>query len=395
MRDRTGTITATAFWIVVGIAASVLGAQRFVQAAFDPQPDLVGFFLPAARAVVAGDSPYTVDGYFYSPLVALLLAPFAEQEWVTAYWTALRIVVGIAACIVTAFAFTRHRAGWQTAVVALVAVVTLLWSWPTTLDLWAGQVELIVLFCLGTAAFAESRGSRLWTGFALGMGAVVKTWPALMMVWLLRSGARRRRREWIGVAAAAAAAVVLAIVTGGAAAVRDMVVAPLTGGDQPLLAANSLWGVTRVLFTQTPMAEPVLLSPALEVAGRIVLGAWLVGLVIVILVRPGAAGISLFNIAFVVILLLPVSHYFYVIYALPCLWWWVARVMERPRSAGNWAALAALSIWWVVVFRIAPDGDGFMTTTWESVVRIFAAGLTAVTVSVVAAAVTDRRGQPR
>ncbi len=74
-QTRSVSIAPIAIWLAAGAAAVALGIQRFTDAAFDAQPDLNGFFLPAARAIAAGDSPYTVAGYFYSPLVALLLHP--------------------------------------------------------------------------------------------------------------------------------------------------------------------------------------------------------------------------------------------------------------------------------------------------------------------------------
>jgi ABC-type nitrate/sulfonate/bicarbonate transport system permease component len=79
-----------------------------------------------------------------------------------------------------------------------------------------------------------------------------------------------------------------------------------------------------------------------------------------------------------------------VIYALPVLWWWGARILDQPRAAVRWLVFGAMLIWWIVVFRISPEGDGFMTTTWQSLLRIFAATLLAATVSVLAAASSDR-----
>ena len=80
-RSRSGC------WLL-GVAV-VLGITRFRAAAFHSQPDLEQFFLPAARAIRAGQSPYTVPGYFYSPFVAFLLVPVADASWVGLYWTAL------------------------------------------------------------------------------------------------------------------------------------------------------------------------------------------------------------------------------------------------------------------------------------------------------------------
>jgi uncharacterized SAM-binding protein YcdF (DUF218 family) len=83
MRGRLGVIATVLIWLVASALSIALALQRFSEAAFDAQPDLTGFFLPAARAIVVGESPYTVAGYFYSPLVALLLAPFADLSRTT------------------------------------------------------------------------------------------------------------------------------------------------------------------------------------------------------------------------------------------------------------------------------------------------------------------------
>ena len=68
------------------------------------------------------------------------------------------------------------------------------------------------------------------------------------------------------------------------------------------------------------------------------------------------------------------------------------------RSVGHeWAVFVATSghfcwpptgssDWPLTVFRIPPEGDGFMTTTWPSLLRIFVTCLVAVTISVIAAA---------
>ena len=394
MPRRVASIAAIAIWIAAAAVAIALGCIRFTDAAFDGQPDLSGFFLPAARAILAGESPYTVPGYFYSPLVALLLVPFAEHSWVIEYWTALRVACGIAACVVTALAVTPRGAWFRSGLVATLALVTLLWSWPTTFDLWEGQIELVVLLAMAFAVYAKSRGSRFWSGVSLGMGAVLKTWPALFLLWLVRSGARRRAREWAGVGAAAVVALTLALATGGVTGVYDMAISPLRGGDQPLLAANSVWGISRILFSETPMAVPLVDSPVLRYTLGILLALWVIALGVVILVRPGEQAIALFNLAFVVILMLPVAHYFYVIYALPTLWWWAARAFDRPRAAIPWVVFGAMGIWWIVVFRFPPEGDGFMTTTWPSLLRIFTACLFAATISVVAAASARGAGHP-
>jgi uncharacterized membrane protein len=392
--NRARRLTALGLWVLAAGTAIVLGVRRYRAALAEPQPDLESFFLPAARAVRNGIDPYDVVGYFYPPPVALILAPVADAPNAPEFWTALRLIAGVAACVLAALACTPRGDGIRSGVVAVIALVTLLWSVPTSLDLWAGQVQLLVLLALCGAALAEVRERRFLAGLALGAGALLKAWPAMFGLWLLRRGARHRGRQWLGVAAAAAIAVVTALLVAGPAGVVSMIASPLSGGDQPVLTANSVWGLPRLLFSDTPMASPLIESPMLRIAATIVLLVWIAGLGIIALVRPGEAFVSLFNIAFVVILLLPVSHYFYVIYALPTLWWWVSRVLSGERSAVTWIALCTSAAWWIVVFRIPPAGDGFMTTTWPSQLLIFSASAVAATVSVLAAAAAPEARRP-
>jgi hypothetical protein len=223
-------------WTAAAVVVVALAIARYHAAMREPQPDFVGIFLPAARAVADGHSPYLVAGYYYTPWVAVLLAPVAHASWVAQAWTIARLVVAAAVCLIGALAFTPGRAGWIRA---------------------------------GVFAFA---------------GATVLA-----------------------------------------------------------LLAVSLW-------------------------------------------RPGPAAIALFDVVLLVLLLLPVSHYYYLLLALPALWWWFAEAIRAPRRVGSWVAVSVLATWWVVVFRVAPEGGGFTSTTWPSLLRIFSFTLIAACVSVVAAA---------
>jgi len=50
---------------------------------------------------------------------------------------------------------------------------------------------------------------------------------------------------------------------------------------------------------------------------------------------------------------------------------WSAKLLTYLVLAliGTALACGVLTVWWMLVFRIAPEGDGFMTTTWPSVLR--------------------------
>jgi hypothetical protein len=368
------------------VVVAVLAIARYRAAMREPQPDFVGIFLPAARAVAAGHSPYLVDGYFYTPWVAVLLAPVAHAPWVAQAWTIVRLVAATAACLVGALAFTPGRAAWIRAGVFAFAGVTVFYSVPMSLELWAGQPNMFVLLSLVCAAAAAIRGRGVATGVWLGVVAAVKSWSALILVWLLRRDAPLRSRSWLGVAIVGAATVGLAMLLGGVPAVWAMLTGPLRGADQPLLAANSVWGVGRMLFSSTPVGAPVVVSPVLQASLTGVALAGVLALLAVSLWWPGPAAIALFDVVLLVLLLLPVSHYYYLLLALPALWWWFAEAIRAPRRVASWVALAVLATWWVIVFRIAPEGGGFTSTTWPSLLRIFSFTLIAAGVSVIAAA---------
>lgn len=378
-------------WGAACIVAVTLGLQRYAASTNAGQPDLGTYFLPAAQAIVGGESPWSVAGYFYSPLVALLLVPVADGSIAVEYWTALRLLAGAASCVLAAFAFVPRGAWFRAGIVAVVALVTLLWSWPTTVSLWLGQVELIVLLSLAATAYFHSRGHRYASGIALGAAAVLKTWPALFVFWLVRRRWRTRARYWAGVATAAIAAVIMAVLVGGFPGVVDMVSSPFRGADQEL-AANSVWGVGRLLFSANPMAEPVVDSSALRWTVSVVLALCVLALLATTLIWPGPGPIALFNLVLLVILLLPVSHFFYLILALPALWWWVARAVDDPRRVECWVVLGVLALWWVAAFRVSPDGDGLASTSWRSLLLVFTTSLAAATASVIGASRIDSHG---
>jgi hypothetical protein len=372
-------------WVGAWCVALFLGWKRFESAtAGDGGPDFERVFLGAARAVLEGTSPYDVAGYVYSPFVAFLLVPIAEQPWARTAWIAVLVAAGLVACLAATLASVRPTHPLHRPLVFVLATGTLFLSWTLSLELWMGQVDVLVLLAVALAMLAAAHGIRGGAGLSLGLAALVKTWPAALVLWLLRRPLRGRGLDWLGVVAAGALAVGLALAVGGVPAVVDMVAAPIRMSSQPLVA-YSVWGAGTILFTDSGLAEPVLVSDALSLAVRGALAAWVVGLLVVTLRRPGSPVISLLNVAFVVVLLLPVSHYVYLLLPLPALWWWAARVLETPRRWQPWAVTLVLLAWWYLAMRRIPPGDTYLTTDTQSFLLIFGSTLAAATVSVVAA----------
>lgn len=371
----------TASWFAAAVPAILLSVSRFRDAAHSAdRMDFDAAFLPAAQAIAAGASPYVAPGYVYPPYYALALAPVSGFSWAADATTIALLACGVAACFVAARSFTRDAPALAGPVVAAAAAVTLLYSWPATFNMWGLEPELAVLLCLALAAGAKGAAS----GFALATATSIKLWPVLLGAWLLRSPLAGRGREWRGVALAAAATVASLLAVGGPGAIGILLGRAFEFRSQPLVAYSAS-GAARLLFTDSPMATPLAPSALAYGVAQFVLTGWLLVLAIVVIRHPGDRRLALFNLAFILVLLLPVSHYVYLILPLPTLWFWLSRLCREPASRTAWVASIALALWWVLAFRTAPAGDS-LTTTWGSFVRIFGASLAAATVSVLAAA---------
>jgi len=95
--------------------------------------DTVDFFLPAARAIQEGHSPYLVPGFFNPPWVLLLFLPFVNSAGARWIVSVLNLV---------AFAVLASRAGSGR------SVVPFLLSPPVLFSLWTGNIDGLVLLGL-------------------------------------------------------------------------------------------------------------------------------------------------------------------------------------------------------------------------------------------------------
>jgi MFS family permease len=147
--------------------------------------DFHGYFLPAAQAMLAGGS-YSIEGFYYTPLVPAVLAPFSDADWVQAAWT---VAIVAAACGTAFFGVLASTPGWrrrQRAWLFCIALITLFWSWPMTMELFWGQVNLFVTFAITLAAYLATRARYFAVGVVLGLAAAIKSRTAYLVVWILR-----------------------------------------------------------------------------------------------------------------------------------------------------------------------------------------------------------------
>ncbi len=380
-------------WALSLVAAASLVAVRYRDATNSLWYDYQWYFLPAAKRVAAGGSPYEVPGYVYSPVVAWVLAPMSLWEpWqqVAQLWTAISLGSALAAIAFTAAALSVKGQPWLTPVVFGVGAVTLLYNWPTTLVLWLGQTDLMVFAALSLAAWGAARKRPARTGMGLAAAALIKTWPAVIGLWLLRRGALERKRSIAWAAAFGILGLLAVAVVLGPDQLVAWLRAAAKASDQPEVVHYSASGFGHQLFgPQGPWP-----SPGAALAATLVLGAVVAGLLAIVLWWPGDPGLSLWHTALAVVLLLPVSHAVYLLLGLPMLWHWVARVVSgQRRDRPALAVLAVLLVWWFVAFRTLWPGDMTSSMATGDYAAVFLTSLAALGSSVGVEAFGTHRSQ--
>lgn len=347
--------------VVALVTGTFLGYARYRFAISSPTHlDYDAYFLPAARAIAAGHSPYSVVGYVYSPLYALIIVPIADQPWAFAVLLIGTILTGLAACWVAAIALGRGQPLWHTGFLALLAVTTLLWNWDTSLVLRLLNPEFLVLLCLVGAA--NTRGAT--SGFLLGLSGALKTWPAALVTWTAVAD-RPRRSRLVGFLAAAVLTLFSAWAVAGPSGVRDMIRSATRAGDQPQALVFSVPGAAHALFEENYRISPIVVSPLLHTLSLVAGMVGVMALLFVCLRWPGPSELSLFNLTFLLLLAMPVSHELYLVLVLPALWFWTARLLSSPGRLEVVVA-AILMVWWLITqwsqilwhFGTPPDPHG-------------------------------------
>lgn len=383
-----GQLAGPVLVILALVAGALLGLARYRFAISSPTHlDYDNYFLPAARAIATGHSPYSVTGYVYSPVYALIIVPIAHQSWAFPVLLVGTILAGLAACWVAAIALGRGRPLWHTGVLALLAVTTLLWNWDSSLVLRLLNPEFLVLLCLVGAA--NTRGAV--SGLLLGLSGALKTWPAALVAWTAVAD-RPRRSRLVGFLAAAVLTLVSAWLVAGPSGAKDMIRSATQAGDQPQALVFSVPGAAHALFEENYRISPIVVSPLLHTLS---LAAGMVGVVALLFVClrwPAPSELSLFNLTFVLLLVMPVSHELYLVLVLPALWFWAARLLSSP----GWLEVVVatiLMVWWLItqwsqiLWHFGTPPDPYSRYLW-----VFLPTVAAATASVFGGARLHRHG---
>jgi hypothetical protein len=130
----------------------------------------------------------TYASYIGSPATALLYTPFVpfHHRPGADLYRAGQIVLMLAAIVITVFALPRRSRlpGF------LVGVGLFLWIYPVAESISLGQVDGFVMLALAIAIWSSARDRWRVVGAALGIAALLKISPGLLLVYLVLRGRR-------------------------------------------------------------------------------------------------------------------------------------------------------------------------------------------------------------
>ncbi len=149
--------------------------------------DFTRHYLPQAQHMVAGEKTLNA-GWFYPPLLGLLLMPLVHLETPEVFWTGLN-VFGVGVLCVQAF---RFKPTPRTMMLALGLVST---SLPILHALKWGQVSIWIAVGL-LLVMNEVVSDNPKKGWVLGILGAIKVYPMLLLVLPLL----KRSVHWVGVA---------------------------------------------------------------------------------------------------------------------------------------------------------------------------------------------------
>jgi hypothetical protein len=153
--------------------------------------------------------------------------------------------------------------------------------------------------------------------------------------------------------------------------------------EQRNLINDSVWAAPQLLFSRSGLAHPLVVSEPLRVVVTVALASGVVALLVLALHTVGDPAACTWNVTFCILLLLPVAHRQYAIFALPLLWFWTARTLSPGRvDPRDVAVLAVLCLWWLTENVSWPYTYSPATISALRYCAPFAADLIACTASV-------------
>jgi alpha-1,2-mannosyltransferase len=167
--------------------AAALGLLGYDYLAYDLAIDRLLAGQPIYDATATEFGPFGL--YFYPPPFLLLVLPIALLPQDLAIWAFTGLLAAASAVAILILPVSTRTRWWMALLAAL--------SWPLLYTIKLGQVGpiILLLFALGWRWL-----DRAWPlGVSMGLGAVIKLQPALLIGWAAVTGRRRAAAIAIGV----------------------------------------------------------------------------------------------------------------------------------------------------------------------------------------------------
>jgi hypothetical protein len=275
-----------------------------------------------------------VESLFYSyppPIAqaASLLAGFSNGVVLAA--AGVGAVTGFALVTRSLAAGAPARSTWDIVDVVLPALALAPFIYPFAIALLFGNVDAWFPFAYGALLLAVVGGSRGWRvvgGIALGLAALAKLYPGLLLGWLavrgllrwIREGRTAVPGEWLALAIAAVtdlAVVGLSVLAGGLGPWRDYIGVLRAGAGADFVSTLNVGPASQLALL---LGDPTV---ATRVAPVVAVGTILVTAAVAWRVRSAASSLAVASIASLV--LSPITWFHYPVALLPfAAWAWVA-----------------------------------------------------------------------
>ncbi len=340
-------------WIGLVALGSVLFAKDPPQAGFD-----LALILDAGRRVGAGVSPYLagavnagteVESLFYSypPPVAQAASLIAGvSNGIVLLTAGLGAVAGFALVVRSLAAEAPARSRWDVVDVVLPTLALAPFIYPFAIALLFGNVDAWFPLAYGALLLAVVGGTRRWRligGVALGLAALAKLYPGLLLGWLavrgllhwIRDGRMGVPSDWFTLAVAVVtdlAVVGVSVVAGGLGPWRDYVGVLRAGTGADFVSTLNVGPASQMALllgdpTMATRAAPFVALATILLTAAV---AW----------RVGSVASSLAIAAILSLVLSPITWFHYPVALLPfAAWAWV--VVRRGNGRGTVGGLLA------------------------------------------------------
>ncbi len=158
-----------------------------------PGPSDFSFYYRAGQTILNGRSPYDEPAWFYPPLTAFLMTPFALVDYLTARW--IWLLISHAFLVIGAWVTWRAIEPDRITLCSIACV----WAFggAASESLMLGQIGPLLVLVI---AFAYTRGA-VRQGTAAGIGFVLKYLPGILAFALLLHRSWRALAVFTGVVA--------------------------------------------------------------------------------------------------------------------------------------------------------------------------------------------------